>query len=126
LLLIFKNKGTCAKRLTVIYKRPQKPGSDIEALGQVLKHDLFNLDGLAGLMAVRHNLQAWLTQQPQGDRVTIVAVKPAKQGCRIRLGVTHSTQLQQWQPQMQALQAQLNAMAHITNWPVLEIRLQVI
>jgi hypothetical protein len=105
------------------------PSMGLESVGELLKNDWFNLDGLVGLMAVRHATQLWLATRAMAidsPAPDILAVKPAGQGCRLRLGVHHSTALQQWHVQMAGLKAHLNQLAPQTHWPVADIRLIMI
>jgi hypothetical protein len=97
----------------------------MQPLGDILKQDVFNLDGLVGLMAVKQAVAHWLALQTNGQQVKIIAVKPSATGCRIKLAVQHSTQLQQWQPQWHVLQAHLNTLATQTHWPVIAITCSV-
>jgi hypothetical protein len=109
------------------YKKPNAlPHGQLEALGEILKQDVFNLDGLVGLMAVRQAVQRWLTQQPNGNQVTVLAVKPGPTGCSIKLGVTHSTLMQAWQAQLLPLKHHLNSLSVQTHWPVGSIRLVMV
>jgi hypothetical protein len=105
------------------FQPPMRKG--MQPLGDILKQDVFNLDGLVGLMAVKQAITLWLAAQPNGHQVRIIAVKPLASGCRVKLAVPHSTQLQQWQPQWQHLQAHLNSIAPQTNWPVIAITCSV-
>jgi hypothetical protein len=97
----------------------------MQPLANILKQDLFDLTGLAGLMAVRQAARLWLDNQPDGQQVTVLAVKPNQNGCKVMLSVCHSTLLQQWQPQWPALKQHLNLLASQTHWPVHGINCQI-